>query len=245
MMRSLFLRLRLLSALCAVAAVTGCINTPPADNLTPVPTNFIPPAVPATTFDPYRLQIGDVMDIKLILNPELNDEVTVSPDGTISTSLAQNVTAYGRTPAELQGELEERYGKQLRNPHIAVLLRSFAPSRVYVTGEVNTPGEFITVGPNLSLLQAIARAGGLKNSARPDELILLRRGSGEHPQVYSANFTAAASGQDPASDVRLVNYDVVYVPRSDVGDVYLYFQQYFEQFVPISFGLSSAVGGIP
>ena len=171
-------------------------------------------------------------------NPELNDEVIVQPDGMISTSVVQNVPAYGETTAELQKQLVKLYKSQLSKPHITVILRSFAPSRVYVTGEVNNPGEFITVGPNLTLLQAIARAGGMKNDARPQELIIIRRGAAEAPQAFRADFRAAASGTDPAADVRLASYDVVYVPRSDVGDVYLYFQQYIQNFVPDSFGLS-------
>ena len=46
-----------------------------------------------------------------------------------------------------------------------MVVRSFAPTRIYVGGEVNNPGEFITVGPTLTLSQAIARAGGLKLSS--------------------------------------------------------------------------------
>ena len=183
------------------------------------------------------MQMGDVISIKMMLNPELNDEVTVRPDGFISTTLAQNVPAYGRTPMELQEDLEKRYSKQLINPRVSVIIRSVAPSRIYVTGEVNTPGEFITEGPNLTLVQAIARAGGVKNSAGTDKIIILRRGEGEKPQAYTASYMTAVSGKDPASDVRLAPYDVVYVPRSDVGDAYLYFQQYVQQFVPITFGM--------
>ncbi len=219
-------------------SLTGCLSTPPIDNLPQAPEHVAPEADEAAELEPYKLQIGDVIDVKLILNPELNDEVAVRPDGKISTSVAQDIPAYGRTASELASALDGIYAQQLRNPHVAVLIRSFAPSRIYVTGEVNTPGEFITVGPNLTMLQAIARAGGIKTSARPDKILIIRRGAGEDPKAYFSSYAAAVTGADPASDVRLATYDVVYVPRSDVADVYLHYQQYFEQFVPISLGVT-------
>lgn len=233
------------SALCQTLALltctgllAGCLSAPPVDGLSQAPKDVMPELLEAPSLPPYHLQVGDVMDIKLLENPELNDQVTVRPDGFISTTVAQDVKAYGRTAAELQQDLEAHYRKHLRSPQVSVIVRSFAPNRVYVTGEVAAPGEFITIGPNLTLLQAIARAGGAKPSARVDQVIILRRGAGEKPLAYSTNYRAAVSGADPSSDVRLAPYDVVYVPRSDVADVYTYFNQYLQQFVPSAFGMS-------
>ncbi len=177
-----------------------------------------------------------MIDIKFASNPELDEHVAVRQDGMISTTYVDDTLAYGLTVKELKEVLKEKYADVLKDTkYMGVIIRSSAPSRVYVAGEVNSPGEFISSGPNLTLLQAIARAGGLKNSAQPDNLIIIRRGDGETQEVYSANYKAAASGEDPKSDVRLASYDVVYVPRSGVGDVYLYFQQYVQQFVPFGF----------
>jgi polysaccharide export outer membrane protein len=172
------------------------------------------------------------------MNPELNDQVSIRPDGKISTTLVDDVMAYGRTTREVAKDLEDLYGKQLLNPQISLLVRSFAPSRVYVTGEVTTPGEFINVGPNLSLVQAIARAGGLKPSAQPNNVIIIRRGAGETPVAYAADYYGAITGNDATSDVRLAPYDIVYVPRSGVANASMHFDQYIKQFVPISSGLN-------
>lgn len=223
---------------CSVMTLQGCLSVPSNSSLEPAPQGVAPTLTPAPLLEPYRLQVGDVIDIKLMLNPELNDQITIRPDGMISTTVAQDVMAYGRTPGELRDELTKSYKRDLQNPHLTVLIRSFAPNRVYVTGEVNNPGEFITVGPNLTLMQAVARAGGVKNSASTDGIVILRRGAGETPKAYSANYTAAASGNSPVSDVRLAAYDVVYVPRSGIADAHLHYQQYIQQFMPASFGLS-------
>ncbi|HEU5048437.1 MAG TPA: polysaccharide biosynthesis/export family protein [Rickettsiales bacterium] len=234
---STFSTVKYLVAGVACVVLSGCITQPQAPNLPAAPASYSLAQLPMAKPQPYHFQVGDVMDIKVLMSPELNDQVVVRPDGMISTTIAHDVQAYGKTPAELREELENVYSKQLLNPQVSVILRSFAPERIYVTGEVNTPGEFVTVGPELTLLQAIARAGGVKNDASTD-LIILRRGQGDKPIAYAANYLAAVSGKDPASDVRLAPFDVVYVPRSGVGNAYLYFQQYVQQFVPVSFGLN-------
>ncbi len=186
----------------------------------------------------YLLQIGDTMDVKVRLNPELNEQVIVPPDGLVSTTMAEDVMAYGRTVKELRKDLTNQYAKELNDPQLSVIMRSFSPNRVYVTGEVTLPGEFVTVGPSLTLLQAIARAGGLKNSADPDNIIVIRHKNGEAPVAYTVDYESAQNGTDPSSDARLAAYDVVFVPRSDVADVYVYFQQFVQQFLPPSFGMS-------
>ncbi len=218
-------------------ALGACLNSPPTSTLPPVPKEGAPELTPAENLPPYRLQIGDVMDVKVMLNPEMNEQVTVRPDGMITTAFARDIPAYGHTPAELQQTMEAEYKTQLKKPQIAVIIRSFAPNRVYVLGEVFQPGEFVTVGPTLTLMQAVARAGGVKNSAGTDNIVVLRRGAGDKPKAYAADYSAAATGQDATSDVRLAPYDIVYVPRSGVGDAYLHFQQYFQEFLPVSLGV--------
>lgn len=225
--------------LACVLAVCGCAQT--VSGLPTAPRSLTPQAGVAPKIPPYRLQVGDVLGVRLLLNPELNEEVTVRPDGRISTVLAEGVQAYGRTPEQLAAELRRDYGRELRSPRLSVEVRSFAPSRIYVAGEVNVPGEFITVGPTLSVLQALARAGGVKLSADTDRIFLVRRGPGDVAQVYSVNYRAAIRAADPGADVRLAPFDVVYVPRTGVYEFYTHFNQYLQQFVPVSWGFSYLV----
>ena len=225
--------------LAGVLAVCGCAQT--VSGLPAAPRSLVPQAGVAPDIPPYRLQVGDVLGVRLLLNPELNEEVTVRPDGRISTVLAEGVVAYGRTPEQLADELRGDYGRELRAPRLSVEVRSFAPNRIYVAGEVNTPGEFITIGPNLSVLQALARAGGVKLSADTDRIFLVRRGPGDVAQVYSVNYRAAIRGADPGADVRLAPFDIIYVPRTGVYEFYVHFNQYLQQFVPVSWGFSYLV----
>jgi polysaccharide export outer membrane protein len=224
----------MLSAAIGVAACTNTSSLPPAP---PEPVALGPSA----PLPPYRIQVGDVLDIRLMLNPELNEEVTVRPDGHISTTVAGDAVAAGRTIPELDGELRGDYAHDLQNPRISVVVKSFAPTRIYVGGEVNNPGEFITVGPTLTLSQAIARAGGLKLSSEDDSIFVIRRGADDRPQFLSVRYGAIEHARDPAADVRLAPYDVVYVPKMGVAEVYKFYNQYVQQFANPSFGFSYIV----
>lgn len=225
----------------AISALTGlaaCVNT---SNLPPAPLE----PVAITQFPelpPYRVQVGDVLDVRLMLNPELNEEVTVRPDGHISTTVAPDVAAAGHTVPEIAGALRQAYSRDLQNPRISVVVRSFSPTRIYVGGQVATPGEFITVGPTLTISQAIARAGGVLLSSDESSIFIIRRGPADQPEFLSVRWADVKTASDPRADVRLAPYDVVYVPKLGIAEVYKWYNQYIEQFAHPSFGFSYIVG---
>lgn len=230
------------TAILLALTLAGCSsvpNLPPAPP-TPGPTAAVTP-VPQQAL--YQIQVGDVLALRLMLNPELNEDVTVRPDGHISTTLVSDAVASGLTVPQLTADLRRDYAKDLKDPRLNVVVKSFAPTRVYVGGEVNNPGEFITVGPTLTLSQAIARAGGLKVQTADDaKIYIIRRGPGDTPEMLGTTYNKVMRGQDPMADVRLAPYDLVYVPRSGVAEVYNFFNQYFLQFVPVNWGFSYVVG---
>ena len=221
-------------ALAGAVALAACsvVPTLPPAPMEPAEQSY------STNLPAYRIQVGDTLDVRLLLNPELNEEVTVRPDGHISTTAAEDAVAYGRTPAELAATLRGIYGKELQNPRVSVEVKSFAPTRIYVAGEVNTPGEFITVGPTLTLSQAIARAGGTKLSSDDGSVFVIRRGPGDKPEFFSTKWRAVRQGKDPDADIRLAPYDVVYVPKLGIAEVYQFYNQYIGQFANPSFGFS-------
>jgi polysaccharide export outer membrane protein len=221
----------MLSAAAALAACSTVPQLPPAPP-EPVLSNYV------AKLPPYRIQVGDILEVRLLLNPELNEEVAVRPDGHISTTVVPDEVAYGRTPGEVAADLARGYSHDLQHPRVSVVVKSFAPTRVYVGGEVSTPGEFITVGPSLTLSQAIARAGGVKMTSDNGKIYIIRRGADDKPEMLSTDYGALMHGQDPAADVRLAPYDVVYVPKTGIAEVYTWYNQYLGQFVNPSFGFS-------
>jgi polysaccharide biosynthesis/export protein len=225
------------SILATAVALAACSPVPalPPAPLEPETASY------AADLPPYRIQVGDVLDVRLLLNPELNEEVTVRPDGHISTTAVPDAPAYGLTPAGLADRLRDAYAHELTNPRVTVEVKSFAPTRIYVGGEVNTPGEFITVGPTLTLSQASARAGGTKLSSDDTAVFVIRRGPGDKPRFLSTKWKAVRQGRDPDSDIRLAPYDVVYVPKLGIAEVYQFYNQYVGQFANPSFGFSYLV----
>jgi len=198
----------------------------------PYSKNAVKVGAPGTLAPPspqeYKICIGDRINIKLFYNPDLNQEVTVRPDGKISLMLVHEVNAVGLTPSELTQELTESYSKHLQQPEVAVIVNSTAGQRVFVGGEVGEPGVKDLVGPT-TVLQAIAMAKGFKDSARTDEVIVIRRGEDNKPFQFALNTLKAMKGEDLQQDVYLQPFDIVVVPKSNIAEVDLWVNQYIGQ----------------
>ncbi len=220
---------RLAALLFFAGCLASCSNVP-AD-LPPAPP--VPPAAAG-----YRVQVGDVLGIRLYLSPDLNEDVTVRPDGRIGTTLAQSVPAAGRRPEEIAADLQAIYARELKNPDLTVEVKNPSPARVFVAGEVVSPGEFDSLGPPPTLLQAVARAGGLRPTGDASHVFILRRGQDNKPAIYSADYQAASIGRNGTADVALAPYDVVVVPKTGISRIYIWFNQHFQQFVPVNWGFS-------
>ena len=214
--------------LSAILTIGGC-----SSNYSDIPllTAETPQAQSAPKLAPYRVQVGDVLDIRFRLSPDLNETLTVRPDGMISTSMFQDIDVYDKTVGEINEDLIDLYSSELNNPQISTIVRSFAPTRIYVVGEVANPGEFIVVGPALTMTQAIARAGGTLNSANSENVLIIRRGAGDESKTYLADYDGATQQGDPSKDVRLSPFDVVFVPKSGAALSYKAYQQYIQQYV--------------
>jgi protein involved in polysaccharide export with SLBB domain len=191
---------------------------------------------PQAVVKEYRIQAGDQMDIKFFYNPELNEQVIVRPDGRISLQLANEMTAAGFTTAEFTEQLRKKYAVEISKPEIAVILRTFSAQRVYVDGEVTKPGVVVLTSP-LTALQAIAQGGGFKDTARSDEVILIRRGVENKIISTMINLDKALDGTDLGQDVALIPFDIVYVPRSHIANVNVWVDQYVRKNLPISPGI--------
>ena len=211
-----------------VLAGCGAGKVPPSD----LPKGQLPVASPAGE---YKIQIGDTLSIKFFYNKELNEDIVVRPDGRISLQLIPEVVAAGQTPAALAEHLESLYSGQMEHPEIAVIVRTFSAQRIYVDGEVKRPGELALVGPT-TVMQAIAEAGGITDVGKLSEVIVVRRGLSGEPVVMRVDVKKARKGDDPSQDLGLVPYDVVYVPRTGIGNVNSWVDRYIRRNIPVSFG---------
>src|SRR3989337_3989262 len=99
----------------------------------------------------YRLQVGDEIQLKFYLSPELDQDAIVRPDGRISLQLLDDVAAVGLTPKQLEKIVTDGYRTELRNPEITVIVKKMA-AKVYVGGEVRQP-RFVAHSGSLTSLQ--------------------------------------------------------------------------------------------
>ena len=176
---------------------------------------------------PYFIQPGDKLDIKFFYNPEINESITVRPDGKISLQLIDEVQAAGLKPSQLDKVLTERYAYELKKPVITVIVRSFGGQRIFVGGEVNRQG-LITIAGNMTPLQAVFNAGGFRETANPASAIIIRKGLDNRPVPIEINLDDAMEGKTGSADFLLQPDDVVYVPKSAIAKANKFVNQYIE-----------------
>ena len=99
---------------------------------------------------------------------------------------------------------------------------------VYVTGEVELGGD-IPFRKGMSALQAVAAAGGFKNSANRDQVVVFRRTDTDEAEFHTINLDEPLEGEGFENDMRLYPYDIVYVPKSFIGNVNTFVDQWFRQ----------------
>jgi len=187
----------------------------------------------------YTIAPGDELDIKFFFNPELNETITVRPDGIISLQLIDEIQAAGLEPAELDQKLTDLYSRELRKPVLTVIVRSFTRQRVYVGGEVNTPG-LIELSGGLTVLQAVFQSAGFMETADPEETLVIRKGENDKPIPIRIDL-AAVMDAGGGSDFQLQPDDIVFVPKSAIANANKFIDEYIGgllMFRGWSFGVS-------
>ncbi|HVN25916.1 MAG TPA: polysaccharide biosynthesis/export family protein [Syntrophorhabdales bacterium] len=179
----------------------------------------------------YKIQYGDLLDIKFLYNPELNENLPVRPDGRITLQLVGDLMVVDMTPTQLAEALKTRYAAELRKPEVTVIVRQFAAQKVFVDGEVARPGLVQLVGP-MTVTQALALAGGFTYDARKNEVVVIRQNPAGKPLVTVVNVVDVQRGIDMTNDINLMPYDMVYVPKSPIGEVDKWVDQYIRRLLP-------------
>lgn len=188
----------------------------------------------------YKIQTGDQLDIKFFYNSELNESVVVRPDGRISLQLLSEIKVHDMTPSQLENLLKERYVSQLAKPEVAVIVRSFNMHKIFVDGHVVKPGALPLIG-FMTVMQSISQAGGLKDGARKREILIIRRKDQDKPVVLKVNLSKAMSGKDMSQDIYLAPFDIVFVPRSAIGDVNQFVDSYIKKNIPVGAGVGMGI----
>lgn len=159
----------------------------------------------------YRIGTSDLIAIKVFQADELSQTVRVDPRGNISMPLIGNVRAEGLSQFQLERAIAEKLkASYLQNPQVTVAIEEFTKQRVTVEGEVQKAGVYPIQG-EVTLLQAIALAGGPGNLADPAKTVIFRK-KGNTVKAYNLNLDAIREGK--AQDPYILNDDRVIVHRS-------------------------------
>lgn len=223
-MKSLSILMHVLITLLLAACATTVTN--------PVPLQGTP-HLSGPVAKEYRIKPGDLLDIKLFYNPELNEQVTVRPDGRISLQLANDVMASGLTPSELTEQLKKRYAAEIGKPEITVIVRTFTFQRVFVDGEVNKAGIIPLTDP-MTVMQSISQAGGVKDTAYLKGVIVIRRTVDNKVVATQVNLADALDNTEMSQDIALMPNDIIYVPKSTIANINVWVDQYIRKNIPIS-----------
>jgi polysaccharide biosynthesis/export protein len=159
----------------------------------------------------YSIGIGDVLDISVWKNPELTTTVPVRPDGRISVPLLGDVQAAGMTPLALRQTLTEGYKEYVTAPGVSVVVKEIHSRKIFVTGEVETPGAY-DLQPRTKLMQALALAGGLTPYAKRKVVVLRDGRDGRTEKRIEIDLAAIISGKRTEDNLLLQPGDTLIVP---------------------------------
>ncbi|MCG8544221.1 MAG: polysaccharide biosynthesis/export family protein [Alphaproteobacteria bacterium] len=165
--------------------------------------------------DSYTLNPGDILDIAVWKEEGMERQVVVLPDGQISFPLAGHIQAAGMTPKQLQAVLHKRLKNYFADPSITVSVVQVSGNKIFVIGQVNSPGEFLANRP-VDVMQALSLAGGLTTFAAQDEIRVLRRGADGKQQALRFNYSDVSKGKDLDTNIILKSGDIVVVPTSGI-----------------------------
>lgn len=208
-----------------LALFAGCNSMPPVQRDLTAPQRSLSAALPE-----YRLGFGDVIEIKFFNNERFNETVAVRPDGRITLEKMGDIPVTGMTPLQLDSLITATYAGFVRNPEVTVFVRQFGGYQVYVLGEVNNPGGF-PLQREMNVFQALATAGGHKETAKLGSVIILRRAEKNGVQAFKLDLNRALKDRDEAG-LLVQAQDVIYVPKTFVSNVNTFLKHVYDGVLP-------------
>jgi protein involved in polysaccharide export with SLBB domain len=177
----------------------------------------------------YRLEPGDVLRVKFIYQPEMDVKVEIDPDGNIAIPGVGELQAKGKTAEELATDIETLSSQNLRDPEVTVIVAQLGPRKIYVGGEVRLPGP-VNYRVGMTPMQAILDRGGFTEVARIDSVLHVTS-KGNSVEATRLNFNDEINKGSPELNILAVN-DVIYVPRTFIGDANAFVRLYIRGLMP-------------
>ena len=158
----------------------------------------------------YAVKPGDVLEISVWKEPDLQRTVLVRPDGMFSFPLVGEIDSRGKNVSELNKLVSDRLGKSIADAVVTVSLTEVKGNKIFVIGQVNKPGEFI-VNPSVNVMQALSMAGGVTAFAATNDIRIIRK-SGTAQQALPFQYGDVVRGKSLNQNIDLLSGDIVVVP---------------------------------
>ena len=159
----------------------------------------------------FVLESGDVIRVSVWKEPNHSrDQVLVRPDGIISLPLLGDIKAAGRTVQQLTADVQARLKKFVPDPRVDLSLVTARSYQVFVMGQVQRSGGFTAQAP-MTVLEALARAGGLSPFAKGSEIFVIWKGATGELRI-PFNYDEILKGVRPMQNITLCRGDIVMVP---------------------------------
>jgi polysaccharide export outer membrane protein len=155
----------------------------------------------------YLIGPGDVLEISVWKEEALTKNLIVLPDGKINFPLIGEVVAAGRTVGQLKNEIATRLERFVPDPVLSVGVQQVNSLKIFVIGRVNNPGQFV-LNNSISVLQALAMAGGLDSFAKRDQVKIFRTAKGK-VLIYTFDYDDVSAGKNLQQNIILRRGDVV------------------------------------
>lgn len=196
------LRVALCAALSCVL-LAGCPKVTPYDHA----------QEPDPRKKPYVLGVADRIRISVWQNADLSGDAVVRPDGTVTMPLVGDLKAAGLSPEELRERIRNRLQEYIKGaiPAITVAVTEVASYRFTVSGNVFQGGSF-TPGRYVTVMEALAMAGGLTRFAKSDLIIVNRIDASGKMRRIPINYEKIASGEALQQNIVILPGDAVYIP---------------------------------
>lgn len=159
----------------------------------------------------YRIGAGDVLRVSVWNNKDMDRTVTVRPDGMISFPLLGDVHAAGLTPMRLQEVMSEGLKRYMADPQVAVVIQEIHSFQVSVLGQVQHPGRYEMRSDNVTVLDALAEAGGFTSFASRSGIRVLRHES-DGTRRIPFRYDKAVSHNPGNADFCVRPGDIIIVP---------------------------------
>jgi polysaccharide export outer membrane protein len=165
----------------------------------------------ATDDDSYVIGVDDVLSINVWKENDISRSVPVRSDGKISLPLVGEVTAGGKTPKALKGEITDKLKSYISEPEVTVIVQEMRSKKFNILGQVARPGSY-PLTSSMTILDGLSLAGGFRDFAKKKAIYVLRKKADGTDDRLPFNYNEVIKGKNSQQNVKLIPGDTVVIP---------------------------------